>query len=63
MSRAMGQRKSSLVFDNLLAKSHVGHALRQPDGRRNEVPMVRNSRYWDRAPPVDGGETTRTTYG
>lgn len=37
----MAQQKSSrAVFDSLLAKTHVQHALIQPDGRHNEIPGV-----------------------
>jgi hypothetical protein len=36
----MGQQESRLVYDSLLTKTHVGHALRQADGRHNEVPIV-----------------------
>ncbi|KAK0625331.1 hypothetical protein B0T17DRAFT_270311 [Bombardia bombarda] len=36
----MGQHESRAVFDSLLAKTHVEHALLQPDGRHNDIPMA-----------------------
>jgi hypothetical protein len=39
-SGKMGQQISRTVFDGLLAKTHVQHALIQPDGRHNDVPTV-----------------------
>jgi len=36
----MGQYISRTGFDSLLAKTHVQHALIQPDGRHNDVPTV-----------------------
>ncbi|KAK4124604.1 hypothetical protein N657DRAFT_572047 [Parathielavia appendiculata] len=36
----MAPAGSQAVFDSLLAKTHVQHALVQGDGRRNEVPAV-----------------------
>ncbi|KAK3942050.1 hypothetical protein QBC46DRAFT_448146 [Diplogelasinospora grovesii] len=37
---AMGQEGCRAVFDSLLAKTHVGHALVQPDGSRNTIPTM-----------------------
>ncbi|KAK3896926.1 hypothetical protein C8A05DRAFT_39528 [Staphylotrichum tortipilum] len=34
----MAQKSSRAVFDSLLTKTHVQHALIQPDGRHNEIP-------------------------
>jgi hypothetical protein len=36
----MPSQGSRVVFDNLLAKTHVQHALVQLDGRYNELPAV-----------------------
>lgn len=36
----MTKQGSRAVFDSLLAKTHVQHALVQPDGRHNEFPAV-----------------------
>lgn len=36
----MIKQGSRAVFDSLLAKTHVQHALVQPDGRHNEFPTV-----------------------
>ncbi|KAK0612660.1 hypothetical protein B0T17DRAFT_544229 [Bombardia bombarda] len=37
----MGQHESRAVFDSLLARTHVEHALLQPEDRHNEILMVR----------------------
>ncbi|KAK0611590.1 hypothetical protein B0T14DRAFT_441322 [Immersiella caudata] len=37
----MGQQISRTVFDGLLAKTHVQHALIQPNGRHNDLPTIR----------------------
>ena len=36
----MAKNDPRTVFDRLLAKTHVQHALIQPDGRHNEFPSV-----------------------
>jgi hypothetical protein len=36
----MGQQVSRLAFDSFLTKTHVQHALIQPDGRHNDIPTV-----------------------
>ncbi|KAK1757250.1 oxidoreductase AflY [Echria macrotheca] len=36
----MGQQVSRAAFDGLLTKTHVQHALIQPDGRHNDVPTA-----------------------
>lgn len=36
----MGQQASRSAFDSLLTRTHVQHALIQPDGRHNDVPTV-----------------------
>ncbi|KAK3321653.1 hypothetical protein B0H66DRAFT_618640 [Apodospora peruviana] len=36
----MGQQVSRTVFDSLLAKTHVEHALIQPDERHNNIPIA-----------------------
>ncbi|KAH8888626.1 hypothetical protein GQ53DRAFT_654182 [Thozetella sp. PMI_491] len=39
----MGQQVSRSMFDNLLTKTHVGHALLQPDETHNDIPIWRDS--------------------
>lgn len=36
----MGQQESRAAFDNLLTKSHVGHALIHHGDQHNDIPTV-----------------------
>jgi len=49
----MGQGTSRSVFDSLLAKTHIEHALIQPDGGHNDIPTVRISLLWCLSLEVD----------
>lgn len=36
----MGQQNSRVVFDGVLTKTHVEHALVQQDGQHNDLPLA-----------------------
>ncbi|KAK3376649.1 hypothetical protein B0T24DRAFT_677529 [Lasiosphaeria ovina] len=47
----MGQHQSRAAFDSLLVKTHVQHALLQPDGRHNDTPTALATLFYLGATP------------